>query len=151
MLLEYFQMVDRVVDMDVGAGTVRCQAQVPDRSTIFEGHFPGHPLLPATLLIEAMAQSSGFLLLSRLEFERLPYLIQVDKAKIRSFVEPGTALVVLGALVHDGSGFAVTEGEVHRDGDRIVSAEMRFRTMPFPRPELREVVKQYATSVGLAV
>jgi 3-hydroxyacyl-[acyl-carrier-protein] dehydratase len=73
----------------------------------------------------------------------------VDKAKVRSFVEPGTPLVLLGSLVHEGSGFAVTTGEVKRDGERVVSAELRFRTLAFPDPSLRDTVRRYAESVGL--
>ena len=51
MRIEYFQLIDRIVDLDLDARTIRVDAQVPDESTIFEGHFPGHPLMPGVLLI----------------------------------------------------------------------------------------------------
>ncbi|MCY4191017.1 MAG: hypothetical protein OXD42_06810, partial [Rhodospirillaceae bacterium] len=60
MYLEYFQMVDRVVALDSAAETIQCIARVPDTSTIFEGHFPGYPLMPGTLLVETVAQVGGF-------------------------------------------------------------------------------------------
>jgi 3-hydroxyacyl-[acyl-carrier-protein] dehydratase len=152
MILEYFQLVDRVIEIDRDAKRVRCAATVPETSTIFEGHFPGHPLMPGTLLVESMAQTSGYLLLSLQDFERLPFLIQIEKAKIRTFVEPGTELTVEGELVHEGSGFAVTRASVKstKEGQKIAEADLRFRTMPFPTDELKETVKTYAAAVGAA-
>ena len=64
MRLEYFQLIDRIVDLDLSARTIRCEATVPTESTIFEGHFPGYPLMPGVLLIERMAQTSGWLLVA---------------------------------------------------------------------------------------
>lgn len=151
MHIEYFQLVDRVEALDGNAGTATCRATVPAESTIFQGHFPGHPLMPGTLLIEAMAQTAGYMLLSRFAFDRLPYLIQVSKARIRTFVEPGTVLSVKAVLEHDGSGFAVTNGEIRRDDERIADAELRFRTMPFPTDRLRDIVRDYASQIGVPV
>ena len=59
MHLEYFHLIDRITDLNIGAKTIAVEAQVPQKSTIFEGHFPGYPLMPGVLLIEAMAQTSG--------------------------------------------------------------------------------------------
>ena len=56
MRLEYFQLIDRIVDLNLERRTITVEAQVPQSSTIFEGHFPGIPLMPGVLLIEAMAQ-----------------------------------------------------------------------------------------------
>ena len=64
MQLEYFQMVDRITDLDIGKRTISVESQVPQASPVFEGHFPGYPLMPGVLLTELMAQSCGFLLLS---------------------------------------------------------------------------------------
>ncbi len=64
MRLEYFQLIDRIVDLNVGEGKITVEAQVPQHNTIFEGHFPGYPIMPGVLLIEAMAQSSGWLLIA---------------------------------------------------------------------------------------
>lgn len=72
MQLEYFQMVDRITDLDVGKRTITVESQVPETSTIFEGHFPGYPLMPGVLLTETMAQTSGWLLIALLKFERMP-------------------------------------------------------------------------------
>jgi 3-hydroxyacyl-[acyl-carrier-protein] dehydratase len=152
MILEYFQLVDRVIEIDRDAKRICCAANVPEKSTIFEGHFPGHPLMPGTLLVESMAQTSGYLLLSLQDFERLPFLIQVEKAKIRTFVEPGTELTVEAELVHEGSGFAVTRASVQstEEGKAIADADLRFRTMQFPTDELRATVRNHAAAVGVS-
>jgi 3-hydroxyacyl-[acyl-carrier-protein] dehydratase len=152
MILEFFQLVDRVIEIDKEAKRIRCAANVPQESTVFQGHFPGHPLMPGTLLVESMAQTSGYLLLSLQAFERLPFLIQIEKAKIRTFVEPGTELTVQGELVHEGSGFAVTRASVESTeaGREIAEAELRFRTMPFPTDDLRATVRNHAEAVGVS-
>lgn len=149
MQLEYFQLVDRVEELDEKKGRIECSAAVPLKSTIFEGHFPDYPILPGVLLIEAMAQCSGFMLLSLESFERLPFLLQVEKAKLRTFVEPGEDLRVTGTLVHQGSGYAVTTGEVLRAGKVIADAELRFRIMVFPNEKLKMRVRERAEEVGL--
>src|SRR5947207_3386605 len=109
MRLEYFQLIDRIVDLDLRKRIVRAEAQVPRDSTIFEGHFPGHPLMPGVLLIESMAQISGWLVIGLVRFERMPFLAAVKEAKLRSFVRPGAKLELMAELIHDGSGYAVTK------------------------------------------
>ena len=58
---EYFQMIDRIVEVDLDARRLRAACTVPKESTIFEGHFPTYPLLPGVLLVECMAQTTGWL------------------------------------------------------------------------------------------
>ena len=69
MRLEYFQMVDQIAELDLAAASIRVDSGVPDASPVFEGHFPGHPLLPGVLMIETMAQTGGWLLLATLGFK----------------------------------------------------------------------------------
>ena len=85
---------------------------MPTTSTIFEGHFPGYPLMPGVLLIESMAQTSGWLVVAVNRFERMPFLAQVREAKFRTFVEPGQRLTVTATLDHDGSGYAMTDAKI---------------------------------------
>lgn len=148
MRLDYFQLVDRIVAMDVAAGTVTCAATVPESATIFEGHFPGHPLMPGVLLIEAMAQTAGHLLIARNAYEKMAFLAQVDRAKLRAFVSPGDVLEVTGRLTHEGSGYAVAEGAISRDGKPVASAEIRYRVLPFPNPALKEAMLGFVRAVG---
>ena len=98
MRLEYFQLIDRIVDLDLGNRTIRTQATVPAASTIFEGHFPGFPLMPGVLLLESMAQTSGWLIIGITGFTRMPFLAAFNQAKLRSFVKPGDTLELTAAL-----------------------------------------------------
>ena len=108
MLLEYFQMIDRVESVDADLKTLRARSVVPSKSPVFEGHFPGMPLVPGVLLIETMAQASGFLVLAASDFAAMPFLMSVDGAKMRTFVEPDAVLDIEAFLEHEGSGYAVT-------------------------------------------
>ncbi len=64
MRLEYFQLIDRVLALNLAERKITTEAIVPTTNTIFEGHFPGNPLMPGVLLLETMAQSSGWLLIA---------------------------------------------------------------------------------------
>ena len=79
MRLEYFQLIDRIVDLKLADRKISSEATVPTESTIFEGHFPGYPLMPGVLLIEAMAQTSGWLVLALNHFRRVPFLASVKR------------------------------------------------------------------------
>jgi 3-hydroxyacyl-[acyl-carrier-protein] dehydratase len=146
--LEYFQMIDRVAA--VGPDNIAAEAVVPAQSPVFEGHFPGHPLVPGVLLVETMAQASGYMLLYRFGFARMPFLSGVKEAKFRSFVVPETRLEVAATLEHDGSGYAVTKARIAAGGKRICDAELTFRTLPFPAPELEAAMRAQAERIGLA-
>ncbi|WP_428483331.1 3-hydroxyacyl-ACP dehydratase FabZ family protein [Rhodopila sp.] len=154
MRLEYFQMVDRITRLDLESRLIAASCQVPDQSPVFEGHFPGHPILPGTLMIETMAQTGGWLILAMLRFTRMPFLMQVEKAKMRCFVPPGQLLTSEVSLLHDGSGYAVVKGSIStRDGalgDRkVADAEVRYGVVPFPNDRMRDVMLQAARRVGV--
>ncbi|RAI58623.1 3-hydroxyacyl-ACP dehydratase FabZ family protein [Roseicella frigidaeris] len=148
MRLEYFQMIDRV--LAVGPESIEAEALVPAASPVFEGHFPGYPLVPGVLLVETMAQAAGYLLLYRQDFARMPFLAAVKEAKFRNFVPPETRLEVSARLAHDGSGYAVLRTGVARGGQRLCDAELTLRTLPFPTPELEAAMRAQAERIGLA-
>ncbi len=79
---------------------------------MFEGHFPGYPIMPGVLMIETMAQTGGWLVLAAIGCAKMPFLMQVEKAKMRAFVAPGQALEVEATLLHDGSGYAVVKASI---------------------------------------
>ena len=148
MRIEYFQLIDRIVDLDLDGRTIRVDAQVPQESTIFEGHFPGHPLMPGVLLIEAMAQTSGWLVLAATRFERMAFLAAVKEAKLRSFVTPGQLLEIKAKVLHEGSGFAMTKASVTVNGKLTCESELTLRIMPFPDPRLRANMEEVAARIG---
>jgi 3-hydroxyacyl-[acyl-carrier-protein] dehydratase len=149
MRLEYFQMVDRISDLDVAGRRIVTACQVPEQSPVFEGHFPGHPILPGVLMIETMAQTGGWLILTTLRFARMPFLMQVEKAKMRAFVEPGETLTAEASLLHDGSGYAVVKGMISARGKKVAEAEIRYGVVPFPNDELRAVMLETARRIGV--
>jgi len=144
MRIEYFQLIDRIVDLDLDARTIRVDAQVPQESTIFEGHFPGHPLMPGVLLIEAMAQTSGWLVIAVTKFSRMPFFAALKEAKLRSFVPPGQDLSLSAKLLHEGSGYAVTKADIRCEGKLTCNAEITFRLVEFPNPEFRASMEKMA-------
>jgi 3-hydroxyacyl-[acyl-carrier-protein] dehydratase len=151
MRLEYFQLIDRIVALDLDAGTITAQAQVPLESTIFEGHFPGRPLMPGVLLIESMAQTSGWLIIGLTKFERMPFLATVKEAKMRTFVSPGQDLSITASLRHEGSGFAITKAAIAVDGKNVADCEITFRVMAFPDPTFRASMAEVAERIGFPV
>ena len=149
MLLEYFQMIDRIETVDLKKGVLRARSVVPAKSPVFEGHFPGLPLVPGVLLIETMAQASGMLVLAATDFAAMPFLMSVDGAKMRTFVEPEAVLDIEAFLEHDGSGFAVTKAKITSGGKKVCDAQLKLRTMPFSEIPLGDIVIKRASEVGL--
>jgi len=142
-------MIDRVVDLALDVPKIVMEAAVPTSSPVFEGHWPGYPVMPAVLLIETMAQTSGLLILARTRFARLPFLAAVKNAKIRRSVFPGETMTVEGLLLHEGSGFTVARGQIHVGGKQVCEAELTHRVMPFPDPKVRAEIESVAAQVGL--
>jgi 3-hydroxyacyl-[acyl-carrier-protein] dehydratase len=148
MQLEYFQLIDRILDLNTAEKTVTVEARVPDHSTIFEGHFPGYPIMPGVLLIESMAQTSGWLLLALMKFERMPFLAAVKEAKMRGFVSPGELLTIEANVLHEGSGYAITEAKIKVGGKLRSNATLTFSHVPFPNPDLRGHMDAVAARIG---
>jgi 3-hydroxyacyl-[acyl-carrier-protein] dehydratase len=148
MRLEYFQLIDRIVDINLADRKISTEATVPTTSTIFEGHFPGFPLMPGVLLIESMAQTSGWLVVAVNRFERMPFLAAVKDAKFRTFVTPDQKVLVNATLVHEGSGYAITKSSIALDGKSVCDAELTFRIMDFPNSEMRDKMRETAALIG---
>ena len=139
MHLEYFQMIDRIVAVDGGCDMLNATSIVPENSPVFEGHFPGMPLVPGVLLIETMAQASGFLIMARSSFAQMPFLVGTKDAKLRTFVEPQTPLEIEAIMEHDGSGFAMTKASIRSEGKRICNAQLTSKFAKMIANRAREV------------
>ena len=87
-------MVDRVVELEAGRHAVGIK-NVTVNEGFFAGHYPGRPIMPGVLIIEAMAQLGGLLLSRELEHTgKVAVLLSLDKVKFRRPVEPGDQLIV---------------------------------------------------------
>lgn len=149
MRLEYFQMVDRIAELDLGARTIAIDCTLPEESPIFEGHFPGYPILPGVLMIETIAQAGGWLVMAGLRFRQMAFLAKVSEAKMRSFLTPGQAIRVEATQDHDGSGYAIVSGRIKAAGKLVSEATITYRVMNFPNPTLREGLLEVARRVGV--
>ncbi len=151
MRLEYFQMVDRIVALDIVGRVVRSACNVPQQSTVFEGHFPTYPLMPGVLLTECMAQTTGWLASALCGFTGMPILAGVKNAKFRTLVFPGDALEFEGTIVHEGSGYTVGKCTGRRQGTVVCDATLTFRIVPYPSPQFRQAVLEWAERLQLPV
>jgi len=151
MRLEYFQMLDRVVAVKGDERWIKTESRVPDESTVFEGHFPGYPLMPGVLLIENMAQTCGWLVSAITRFSGLPVLAGVKEGKIRGSVFPGMSLATEGHIVHDGSGFAIADGKITSGNTAIADARLTFRVIPYPSPEFQNTMMDWAKRLDFPI
>ena len=121
-----FLLVDRVISMDKGIRAVGIK-NVTINDYFFQGHFPNKPVMPGVLIIEAMAQVGGVLMLSDEENRgKLAYFMAADKVKFRKTVEPGDQLVieVKAGKIRKRTGTVITKAFVD---DRVVAeAELMF-------------------------
>ena len=119
-------MVDRVLDLKPGESVV-AQKNVSINEQIFQGHFPGNPIFPGVLQIEAMAQAGAIALLSMPDFKgKTAYLGGIKKAKFRHMMRPGDVLrieVTLEKLI-DNAGLG--KGKIYVGENMASSADLVF-------------------------
>jgi 3-hydroxyacyl-[acyl-carrier-protein] dehydratase len=149
MRLEYFQMLDEIAAFDAPRAMLTAKAHVPADSPVFEGHFPGDAIMPGVLLLEVMAQASGYLVLALNQFSRMPFFANVKTANFRSFVRPQSNLTVTVSRIHDGSGYTVTAASIERDGATVCDAQLTMRNVVFPSVALQHHVENEGRRLGL--
>ena len=122
-----FLLVDRVVELEPHK-RVLAYKNVSINEPFFQGHFPGHPVMPGVLVVEALAQAGGLLTqLSRLgssEEDQLFYLVKVDNAKFSRMVVPGDRLELEVQLKRSIRNMALYLGIARVDGEQVACAEI---------------------------
>ncbi|HXF96929.1 MAG TPA: 3-hydroxyacyl-ACP dehydratase FabZ, partial [Gemmatimonadales bacterium] len=122
-----FLLVDRIVEIEGDKRIVGIK-NVTINEPFFQGHFPGHPIMPGVLIIEAMAQVGGMLLMSRFEGQdvsnKVVYFMSLDNVKFRRPVLPGDQIRFELEMVQFRGRTCRMKGVGYVDGQVVAEAEM---------------------------
>ena len=117
-----FVLIDRVVAID-GDKSLTALKNVSVNEPFFPGHFPGHPVMPGVLQLEAMAQAAGILLLRKSSSEgKVAFFMSADKVKFRKPVVPGDQLIIVANLDKIRGNKIATAKVECKVGDQVVSS-----------------------------
>lgn len=121
-----FLLIDRIVHLDLEQQTVIGQKNVTFNEPFFSGHFPGIPIMPGVLILEALAQAGGILVHQKLKTDKIAVLLTVNHAKFRKPVVPGDVLFlhITGQHVSFKGGKVSAKAVV--GGVTVVEAEIGF-------------------------
>lgn len=136
-LMEYlphrypFLLVDRIDDFVAGQSIVGIK-NVTINEPFFQGHFPGHPIMPGVLILEAMAQVGGvFAQLSReAKEDEVPYFVGIDKARFRKPVLPGHVLRLELQLLKLRRGIYSFNGKAYVQDGLVAEADLKATFAP---------------------
>ena len=120
-----FLLVDRILEMEEKKRIVGVK-NVTINEPFFQGHFPGHPIMPGVLIIEAMAQVGGILLMGQIEgYEsKVVYFMSLDNVKWRRPVKPGDQLRFELEVIQLRGRICKMYGVAKVDGELVAEAEM---------------------------
>ncbi|MCK6527120.1 3-hydroxyacyl-ACP dehydratase FabZ [Myxococcota bacterium] len=116
-------LIDRIVEIEPGK-RAKGWKNASLGEDYFQDHFPGFPAVPGALMIEAMAQLSGLLVMTSINYEKLSVLLGVSRARFREFVRPGDRLVVEAEIKSLQPSAAMTKCTVHVDDKLVAEAEL---------------------------
>lgn len=121
-----FLMVDRILSIEE-EGKIRGLKNVSMNEEFFQGHYPGYPIMPGVLQLEALAQVAGVLLLQKLEHTgKVAFMVSMDGVKLRRPVEPGDQLILEADAVRVRSRSAQIDARGIVEDEVACEAEMRF-------------------------
>ncbi len=121
-----FLLVDRILELELGRRVVGIK-NVSINEPFFPGHFPGHPIMPGVLVIEAMAQVGGYLLMQSLNAQaekKVMYFTGIDRARFRRPVVPGDQLRFEVTVLQQRRQVCRMRGEAFVEGQRVAEAEL---------------------------
>lgn len=126
-----FLLVDKVTEFEPGK-SITAIKNVTINEPFFQGHFPGHPIMPGVLIVEALAQAGGVLALKTEEQSakgKLVFFTGIDKTRFRKPVLPGDQLVMKLTVLKQRRTIWVFKGEAYVDDKLAVSAEIMAAIM----------------------
>ena len=121
-----FILVDRILELEPGK-RVKALKNVTINEPFFQGHFPRSPIMPGVLIMEAMAQAGGVLVIESLPPEKhgsLVYFMGIDKARFRQPVVPGDQLILEIEMIKSRGKAAKLAGVATVEGKRVAEAEV---------------------------
>ena len=120
-----FLLVDRILEIEEGKRIVGLK-NVTINEPFFQGHFPGHPIMPGVLIIEAMAQVGGMLLMRTIDdpTTKVVYFMSLDNVKFRRPVKPGDQLRLELEVIQMRGTMSKMKGTAYVDGQVVTEAEM---------------------------
>jgi 3-hydroxyacyl-[acyl-carrier-protein] dehydratase len=121
-----FLLVDRVIEIDPGKKIVGLK-NVTINEPFFPGHFPGHPVMPGVLIVEAMAQVAAILVYSSSDDNKgkITYFVGIDNTKFRKPVVPGDQLKLELEVIGIRRGIYTFSGKAYVDGKLVTESELR--------------------------
>lgn len=121
-----FLLVDRIAEFESGKRIVGVK-NVTINEPFFQGHFPGHPIMPGVLILEAMAQVGGVyaILAKEVGENQVPYFVGIDQAKFRKPVLPGDVLMLELELLKSRRGIYHFSGKATVNGKLVAEAELK--------------------------
>jgi 3-hydroxyacyl-[acyl-carrier-protein] dehydratase len=121
-----FLLVDKIIEVEEGKRIVGIK-NVTINEPFFQGHFPGHPIMPGVLIIEAMAQVGGLyaLVAGNVGENKVTYFVGIDKAKFRKPVVPGDTLRFELELISCRRGIFYFSGKAYVEGSLVAEAELK--------------------------
>jgi 3-hydroxyacyl-[acyl-carrier-protein] dehydratase len=121
-----FLLVDRITYMNLEENVIIGQKNVTVNEQFFQGHFPGVPIMPGVLILEALAQTGGILVHQKGYTDRTAVLLNINNVKFRRPVVPGDILILQATGLHLSSKGGKIAGKAMVDGRLAVEAEIGF-------------------------
>lgn len=120
-----FLLVDKILEQE--ENKIVGVKNVTINEPFFQGHFPGHPVMPGVLIIEAMAQIGGVLMFSKEENKgKIPLFAGIDKARFKKPVYPGDQLIIKVEIIKMVMGVGKAKAEAYVDANLVAFAELLF-------------------------